>query len=218
MGKPDALSRRADHNNGQDDNSDVTLLKPELFINAIRRQGQVEVSTGMDEILKQMRRREIDEEGRRCLELEGREAKMNQGLLMVKGKVYVPKEYRREVMRKHHESVDAGHPGQTKTIELITQNYWWPTLNIDTKNFVRQCLRCQQTKSFPTKHMGLLIPNPVPTAPWEDVTVDMIVGLPDSQGYDAILVVVDRFTKMIHALAVTATISAEGGLLQALPR
>ena len=31
MGKPDALSRRADHGTGADDNSDVILLKPEVF-------------------------------------------------------------------------------------------------------------------------------------------------------------------------------------------
>jgi hypothetical protein len=31
MGKPDALSRRADHGSGQDDNSNMTMLSPELF-------------------------------------------------------------------------------------------------------------------------------------------------------------------------------------------
>jgi hypothetical protein len=31
MGKPDALSRRADHGSGQGDNDNLTLLAPELF-------------------------------------------------------------------------------------------------------------------------------------------------------------------------------------------
>ena len=31
MGKPDALSQRADHGIGSDDNSDITLLTPKLF-------------------------------------------------------------------------------------------------------------------------------------------------------------------------------------------
>jgi hypothetical protein len=31
MGKPDALSRRADHSSGQSDNNNLTLLSPELF-------------------------------------------------------------------------------------------------------------------------------------------------------------------------------------------
>ena len=40
--------------------------------------------------------------------------------------------------------------------------------------------------------------------------MDLITGLPDSQGYDAIMVVVDRFTKMIHALPTNGTVSSEG--------
>lgn len=35
MGKPDALSRRADHGTGMDDNADITLLHPELFSSPI---------------------------------------------------------------------------------------------------------------------------------------------------------------------------------------
>jgi hypothetical protein len=31
MGKPDALSRQADHRSGQGDNDNLTLLAPELF-------------------------------------------------------------------------------------------------------------------------------------------------------------------------------------------
>jgi hypothetical protein len=31
MGKPDALSRQADHGSGQGDNDNMTLLAPELF-------------------------------------------------------------------------------------------------------------------------------------------------------------------------------------------
>jgi hypothetical protein len=31
MGKPDALSRQADHGSGQGDNDNLTLLAPELF-------------------------------------------------------------------------------------------------------------------------------------------------------------------------------------------
>src|ERR1700689_4427034 len=31
MGKPDALSRRADHGTGADDNSDIVLLSPRVF-------------------------------------------------------------------------------------------------------------------------------------------------------------------------------------------
>ena len=46
-GKPDALSRRADHDDGSHDNEGVTLQKPEWFVQMARRQEYVEVVTGM---------------------------------------------------------------------------------------------------------------------------------------------------------------------------
>lgn len=129
---------------------------------------------------------------------------------MCKGKVYVPLKWRRTTIIKHHNAIDAGHPGQAKTLELISRNYWWPQMKVDIVAYVRSCLRCQQTKTFPAKPIGLLQPNPIPSAPWTDISVDMIVGLPNSQGFDALLNVVDRFTKMIHVIPTTATVTAQG--------
>lgn len=45
---------------------------------------------------------------------------MNQGLLFSKGKIYVPEDFRHQVIEGHHMATDAGHPGQSKTIKLIT--------------------------------------------------------------------------------------------------
>ena len=63
MGKPDALSHQSDHDMGKEDNNDVILLEPQLFINALRQQGHVNMGTGMEVVLMEMRRAELDEEG-----------------------------------------------------------------------------------------------------------------------------------------------------------
>jgi len=44
----------------------------------------------------------------------------------------------------------------------------------------------------------LICQTPILNAPWTDISVDFITGLPEAQGYDAILVVCDRFTKQVH--------------------
>ena len=54
------------------------------------------------------------------------------------------------------------------------------------------------------------MPNAVPKGPWQVITADLITGLPKSEGFDSVAVVVDRFTKQVHLSATNATLSAEG--------
>lgn len=46
--------------------------------------------------------------------------------------------------------------------------------------------------------------------PWKNVSADFVVGLPDVQGFDALLVVVDRAKKQMHAILTTSETSALG--------
>jgi len=53
------------------------------------------------------------------------------------------------------------------------------------------------------------MPNTIPEKPWSHILVDFITKLPLAQGYDAILVVCDRFSKMAHFIATMERTSAE---------
>ncbi|GJZ60850.1 ty3-gypsy retrotransposon protein [Tanacetum coccineum] len=66
------------------------------------------------------------------------------------------------------------------------------------EEFIKKCLVCQQTKYSTQASGGLLQPLLIPTAVWEDVSMDFIMGMPVFKGLTIILVVVDRFTKYAH--------------------
>ena len=78
------------------------------------------------------------------------------------------------------------------------QGFWWKGLREDVRRFVQSCSICQQVKYETKAPGGLLQPIPPPERMWEDLLLDFIVGLPVSQGYATILVVVDRLSKVAH--------------------
>lgn len=112
--------------------------------------------------------------------------------------LYVPSAARCDALRLCHDVVSAGHFGRWKTLRLVQRSFWWPRRSQFVARYVRGCDTCARCKTVRHAPHGLLQPLPIPTRPWASIAMDFIVELPRSMGFDAILVVVDRFSKMAH--------------------
>ncbi|WVZ16861.1 hypothetical protein V8G54_009843 [Vigna mungo] len=125
---------------------------------------------------------------------------LHNGLILFKNRLWLNPEntFRLKLIDEYHSTPIGGHMGITKTVSQLLANFYWDGLRKDVKNFIQQCSICQQVKSSTLKPAGLLQPLPVPTAVWEDLSLDFITGLPSSQGFTVILVVVDSFSKGVH--------------------
>jgi len=124
-------------------------------------------------------------------------------LLAWKGRIYIPKAMRKKVMQSEHNSKVAGHFGKDRTLELISQNFFWAKKEDDVRQYCNECDNCQRTKTPRHAKHGLLHPLELPCKPWTHISTDSITDLPESSGYTKILVVVDRFTKMAHFIPVS---------------
>jgi hypothetical protein len=112
---------------------------------------------------------------------------------------------------EHHKSLVTGHFGVTKTLELITRQYWWPGIREQVREFISHCDSCQRVKAANHKVGGLLQPLQIPHHKFESISMDFITQLPMTKsGKDAILVVVDRLTKYAHFIATTTDVGAKG--------
>uniref|UniRef100_A0A3B3IEB4 Integrase catalytic domain-containing protein n=1 Tax=Oryzias latipes TaxID=8090 RepID=A0A3B3IEB4_ORYLA len=73
-------------------------------------------------------------------------------------------------------------------------------MSSDIRAFVSSCPVCASVKVPRRPPAGLLQPLPVPSRPWSHITMDFITGLPNSRGKMVILTIVDRFSKLVHAI------------------
>lgn len=60
----------------------------------------------------------------------------------------------------------AGHPGQQRTLALLSRSFYWPNMEDDFEQFVKTCLLCQQDRVERQKTAGLLKPLPIPDKLW----------------------------------------------------
>ena len=76
--------------------------------------------------------------------------------------------------------------------------------------YVKACDLCNRTKTFPASPIGKLLPNRIPDCKWQVISVDLIMELPTSHGYNALLVVVDRLSKHAPVIPTTSDVNSVG--------
>ena len=70
-------------------------------------------------------------------------------------------------------------------------------------------MRCQKSKADRHCRQTKLVPMPTGERPFEEITMDFIGELPESEGFNAILVVTDQFIKVQHYILANTTWTAE---------
>ena len=102
----------------------------------------------------------------------------------------------------------AGHFGIDKTLRLLKDKYHWPQMYKDVQKFLKSCGVRKVAKGV-SQNTCLYKPITVPKKPWSDISMDFFLGLPKVvKGYDSILVVVDKFSKMTHFIPCKKTSDA----------
>ena len=210
-GKPDSLSRRPDYMNK---NIEET---PEFILDS-KNVKEVPTFIGItNDFMDKVKENYKDDETAEDLRLYFHENNARQGyfyrpfrkmnkfkiknnMIFYNNLIYVPEKLRLDILMRYHEKPAAGHLGIKRTLELITRNFWWPKIHEDVASFVKSCETCARNKFNRHRRYGLLQPLETPDKPWNSIEIDFLCGLPPSKGYTVIMVVVDRFSKMIHLI------------------
>ena len=124
-------------------------------------------------------------------------------MLVPKGKL------RLALLKKCHDGPVAGHRGVKPTLAELVKIYYWPNLREDVEQYVKSCMTCQQNRTQFRKEAGLLRPLSIPTKCWKSVLMDFMIHLSESKGFDSIMVVVDRVSKIAHFVPMRGTATSQ---------
>ena len=133
------------------------------------------------------------------------------GFLYHGDRLYLPNDsaLRTRILQECHDAPTGGHFGKDKTIEQVKRRFYWPGMDKLIIQYVTSCDACQRNKPSQQSPMGPMMPLPIPTRPWQWVSLDLITALPRSRsGNDAIVVFVCKLTKMVHYVATTTNVTA----------
>ena len=125
------------------------------------------------------------------------ECTVENGILCFRGRKWVPEneELRTKIMQTAHDSPLTGHPGRKGTLAILMRDFFWPNMGTDVRRFVRNCNACGRNKPWHERKQGLLRPLPIPDRTWQELSVDFVVELPESEGCTNLMVITDRLGK-----------------------
>lgn len=228
MGKPDALSRRQDYSEGSKASQAPPTLflkphqydfsamegwketeeNPSLILAPIQETTQ-NIQTDIIARIQQLQPQDSalselipllqDIEKPRTQALIGYSLRTD-NIILFNNLIYVPDNHqlRLDILNQVHNTRVSGHLGNDKTYRLLARTFYFPHMRAFVNTYVQGCETCTRNKTPRHQPYGLLQPLPIPDIPWQSISMDSIVKLPLSKGFNSILVVVDRLTKMAH--------------------
>jgi hypothetical protein len=234
-GRADALSRRPDYNQGEDDNKKLMVLPEGYFQKAYARLAGSDEANPSEAHSWQRRTKGL-ENGKygslqeRIVKDQQKEASKKKisrwtntyqmaeehGVWWKEDQIIVAgdNDLKRGVIHYFHNTPSAGHPGITNTYNLAKRDTWWPYMKQDVEQYVKGCTVCQANKvnTQPLKP-GMAPITLEHSLPFQTVAMDFITKLPKSgkREYDTILTITDHnCTKATIFIPCHETITAEG--------
>ncbi|GJZ33590.1 RNA-directed DNA polymerase [Tanacetum coccineum] len=141
---------------------------------------------------------------------------LQDGFLFKKNYVCIPHcSLREAILIEAYSSNLGGHFGRNKTLALIQENFYWPKMERDVIRYVERCGTCYMAKSR-AQNTGLYTPLPVAEAPWQDVSMDFVVGLPRTQRHKDSVMTIDAthvsdlyFREIVRLHGILLTITSD---------
>jgi hypothetical protein len=234
-GRADALSRRPDYDQGEEDNKKLVVLLPGFFARAYAHlagsdeadpsepHGWKRMTQGLDNskflsLQERIVKNQEEDASKKQISCWTNTHQISKVLDVYwkEDRIVVTggNDLKRGVIHYFHNTPSAGHPRITNTYELAKRDVWWPNMKQDVEQYVKGCAICQANKANRSPLRPGLVPiTPEHSLPFQTVAMDFITKLPKSgkKGYDTIITITDHdCTKAAIFIPCHETVTAEG--------
>ena len=110
---------------------------------------------------------------------------------------YLPTNMRFSVFQQLH---NMAHPGASATLRLVKDEYTWPGVNKQVRQWAKECQNCQRAKVH--RHTKAPLGEIPTTARFHTVHIDLVGPLPSSHGFRYLATMIDRFTNWIEVVPI----------------
>jgi len=164
----------------------------------------------IDNILRQNKNSATLDDSRKAAERGDQAWTLNNGLLLYDSRLIVPNvdNLRTQLIQEIHDQVSSAHPGKSKTISVISRQFYWKGLRSDVERYITNCHACRRASVPRDKTPGFLHPLPIPQRPGQHLTMDLKSFPMDKHGFDTLFVVMDRLSKQAWSIPCYKTFTA----------
>lgn len=121
------------------------------------------------------------------------------GDILLRGdRIVVPKELRPRILKIAHE----GHLGTTMMKSTLRLSVWWPKLDKEVENFVKNCRGCILVSAPDAPEP--MTRKQMPAGPWQEIAVDFLGPLPEGQWLFVVVDYYSRFVEVVEMKSITA--------------
>jgi hypothetical protein len=119
--------------------------------------------------------------------------------------VFESNQLKLDIIREIHDQSVSEHSDVRRICKYLHKWYYWSQAKQSIKRYIRNCHICKRFKATRDKYFDLLNFLSISNRSWIDIIMNFVIELSESKKFNAILMIINRLTKMHHYISCTTT-------------
>ncbi len=143
----------------------------------------------------------IEQNRRTCQDMSLDNCRVLNEVLWKNDKLWVSQSMIIQLIRKAHDLSISEHSDMNQTLNLLRRSYCWSKMRTMIKRYIQNCYVCHRSKALRDQINELLKSLLILKQRWQNVSLNFIIDLSESDENNAILTVIDRLSKKRHYIS-----------------